>query len=94
MPALTYYKAILNLSEKMAELARTQDWESLAAVEAQRTALLPQLPQDVSVLAPEEQARIATAIAQIRTYDSMVLEYVTPWREQVSLLLDRLAPRT
>ena len=93
MSVMRHYETLLRLSEKMAELARTQDWETLAAVEVQRTALIPQLPKDVSVLAPEEQAEIATTIAQIKAYDSEVLEYVMPWREQVSLLLDRLAPR-
>lgn len=93
MSALAQYEAILSLSEKMVELARAQAWEALCEAETERTSLLPKLPKNLSVLSPDEQARITIAITQIKACDSAVLDEVTPWREQVAVLLDRLAPR-
>lgn len=92
MSVLAQYEAILSLSEKMLEMARAQDWETLATMETQRASLLSRLPKNLSVLSIVERTSIATTITQINACDSKVLEQVTPWLEQVAVLLDRLAP--
>lgn len=92
MSLLASYTTLLELSRQMLEQARQQEWESLAATEAQRAALLSKLPARIPALSPADSTAIATAIRQIQACDHEILEYVTPWREQAATLLSRLAP--
>jgi hypothetical protein len=91
MSLLASYTTLLELSRQMLEVAKRQEWESLAEVEAQRATLLAGISLRPGLSAAESSA-IATAIQQIQTYDREILEYVKPWQEHTATLLSRLAP--
>ncbi|WP_265948201.1 flagellar protein FliT [Dechloromonas sp. A34] len=92
MSLLASYTTLLELSQRMLEQARQQEWESLAATEALRASLLAKLPARLPALSPADSTAVATAIRQIQACDREILEYVTPWREQAATLLSRLTP--
>lgn len=85
------YTMLVEISRQMLEFAEHQDWESLAAAESRRSALLTNMPAKLPALSPLAKAGIEAAILQIQDCDREILEYVTPWREQVASLLARLA---
>lgn len=91
MRPLEIFNNALALSEKMAALARQQDWEALVATERRRTALLATLPTPLAINAVDSAA-IAELIKKIQTCDSEVREYVEPWMEHTKGLLARLSP--
>lgn len=91
MTPLPKYAALLELSQQMQVLARNEDWELLAQVEAQRAAMLASLPVALPTLSSTECLAIADCIRQIQACNNEILEYVTPWREQTAKLLSRLA---
>lgn len=86
------YTTLLELSRQMLELAKQQAWESLALAQEQRATLIARLGSANSAMAPAELATVAQTIREIQGLDREVLEYVTPWREDVAKLLSRLAP--
>ncbi|MDP2881471.1 MAG: flagellar protein FliT [Azonexus sp.] len=79
---------LLELSRQMLELAKQQEWESLAKAQAQRATLIA----GMSPGNPAELAAMAPTFREIQSIDREILEYVTPWREDVAKLLARLAP--
>ena len=85
MSQLASYTKLLMLSKQMRELAKQQQWESLATMEGERAALLAN-----TALASAEISAIGACIRQIQECDRAILDYVTPWREHAEKLLSRL----
>lgn len=87
------YATLLDLSRQMLELAKQQAWEPLAIAQEQRATLIARLSlANHQAMTPAEQVSVAQTIREIQGLDREVLEYVTPWREDVAKLLSRLAP--
>ena len=93
MGLLSQYTTLLEKSRQMLELAQRQEWELLAASEAERAALLAKIPPRTLALGAAESSSIAATIRQIQDCDRKIFEHVTPWREHAATLLSRLAPR-
>jgi len=83
---------VLALSSQMLELAKQQNWESLAQAQEQRARLIAGLPPALASMTPAEQAAMRLSIQEIQGLDSEILAYVTPWRDDVAKLLSRLSP--
>lgn len=83
---------MLALSSQMLELAKQQNWESLAQAQEQRARLIAGLPPALASMTPAEQAATRLSIQEIQGLDSEILAYVTPWRDDVAKLLSRLSP--
>lgn len=90
MTQLASYTKLLMLSKQMLELAKHQQWESLATMESERAALLSTIPSKYAALAATEISAIGACIRQIQECDRAILDYVTPWREHAEKLLSRL----
>ncbi|NTV69451.1 MAG: flagellar protein FliT [Azonexaceae bacterium] len=86
------YTTLLELSRQMLEQAKQQAWEPLAMAQEQRATLIARLSLANQAMTPAEQASVAQIIREIQGLDREVMEYVTPWREDVAKLLSRLAP--
>ncbi|MBK6357475.1 MAG: flagellar protein FliT [Betaproteobacteria bacterium] len=86
------YDTVLALSSQMLELAKQQNWESLAQAQEQRARLIAGLPPALASMTPAEQAAMRLSIQEIQGLDSEILAYVTPWRDDVAKLLSRLSP--
>ncbi|MFZ2973786.1 MAG: flagellar protein FliT [Ferribacterium limneticum] len=86
------YTTLLELSRQMLELAKQQAWEPLTLAQEQRATLIARLSSASPAMTQAEQATIAQTIQEIQGLDREVLEYVTPWREDVAKLLSRLTP--
>jgi hypothetical protein len=90
MTQLASYTKLLMLSKQMLELAKQQQWESLATMESERAVLLSTIPSTYTALAATEISAIGACIRQIQDCDRVILDYVTPWREHAEKLLSRL----
>jgi len=90
MTQLASYTKLLMLSKQMRELAKQQQWESLATMEGERAALLAATSTINTALASAEISAIGACIRQIQECDRAILDYVTPWREHAEKLLSRL----
>lgn len=88
------YETLLKLSAQMAKVARDQDWDSLSRLQDERTNLMAGLPNKLPPMSPADTERVRQAIQQIQAHDVSVMEYVTPWREQVGQLISKLTPST
>ena len=84
------YTQLLALSRQMLALAKSQEWEALAQIEAQRAELLASLPRLSAGRGQSVIGEIANTIRQIQEIDREVLDYVMPWREHAAVLLSRL----
>jgi hypothetical protein len=86
------YAALLELSRQMLEQAKRQEWESLPLTQEQRVSLIAGIVAKRPALTTSEIAALAPTIRKIQELDREILEYVTPWRDDVAKLLSRLAP--
>ena len=92
MTAPASYTNLHALSRQMLELAKRQEWESLAQLETERTSLLAKISTKYVGLAPAEISAIATCIREIQDCDKEILDYVTPWQAHAAKLLSHLEP--
>lgn len=93
MALLDSYQSLLKLSERMVALAREQDWDQLAALEKERTALSTTLPDSLAALPPDAAPAVADTIQRILDCNTVIQEHVAPWMDQVSTLLAAFSPK-
>lgn len=79
------YIRLLELSEQMLMLAKSGQWEALTACEAERARQIAALPARAgSQLSPQQAAALRELLLRVQAVNTEVMEYVTPWREQVA----------
>lgn len=86
------YTKLLALTKQMLELAKHQEWECLALLEAERASLLAGISTKHEAQASAETDAIANLIREIQDCDKAILDYVVPWQEHAATLLSRLDP--
>ena len=84
------YEDMSQLSARMVEAARIQDWTLLASLEESVAKLRKTLEadDDIGVLSADESERKRTLIQQILEDDAEVRRHTEPWMEQLCRLLN------
>ena len=94
MSLLSDYETLLDLSQKMALLAREQAWDDLLEAESKRRELLKGMTTaELLRLPTAQQQTVAKIINQIQDFDQSVMEYVLPWQDHVRPLLASFEPK-
>ena len=92
MSALRLYETMSDVSTRMVEAARANDWDRLTALEQDvarlRDVLAANDPRSAPApLSPEERARKVQLIHRILADDAEVRSYTEPWMNCVSKYL-------
>jgi flagellar protein FliT len=85
-PNLQVYEAVGQLTDRMLAAARDGEWELLAALETQCSALVAQLAAvgDSVPLAVDSRARKVHLIQKILADDRAIRDLVTPWMAELA----------
>lgn len=95
---LENYQRLLHISQQMPALARQEQWDALAALQAERTQLFELLPSSPNMTNSTQQALIRRTLLEIQACDEQVREYLLPCHELIGKLiagsrkLDALTP--
>lgn len=98
LSVLENYQRLLHLSQQMPALARQEQWDALAALQAERTQLFELLPSSLNMANSTQQALIRRTLLEIQACDDQVREYLLPCHELIGKLiagsrkLDALTP--
>jgi hypothetical protein len=91
------YRSVLDLTHQMAGATEKQEWDALAKLERQRTAVIATIPplSPISMsLNPALASRIANLITDIERENSEIVEHVQVWQKHVKILLQLDKPVT
>ena len=95
---LEIYQRLLHLSQQMPPLARQEQWDALAALQAERSQLFEHLPSRKTIQNSTQQALVQRTLLEIQACDEQVREYLLPCHELIGKLiagsrkLDALTP--
>ena len=82
-----YYQEALELTHKMLEYAKVQDWDGLTRLGTQRFELIQKAIEHRDALPTAEQTQIRGIIREIEQESAEIIERVQCWQEHVKILL-------
>lgn len=81
------YETAAELTRRMLDAARAQDWDELGAAGAARDALFAALPEALPQLSAQDGTAIARLIEEMLACHSEINEHAGPWLEHTATLL-------
>lgn len=90
---LDRYRALAQLSDRLAESARAQDWPAIIETHEQRERLIAAIgAPNLASLPVAERNAIREVLLAMRDSDATVRNELQDWREQIGQLLQGIAP--
>jgi len=90
---LDRYRALAQLSDRLAESARAQDWPAILETHEQRQRLIAAIgTPDLATLPAAERSAVREMLLAMRDSDATVRNELQEWREQIGQLLHGIAP--
>lgn len=87
MSLLEKYTSATELTRRMLEAARVQNWEELAAAGAARDNILEDLPQNLPPMSVQDSREMARLIEEILGFHAIITNHCAPWLEHTARLL-------
>jgi hypothetical protein len=84
---LEKYEAAAELTRRMLAAARTQDWDVLTAVGAERDGLFASLPETLSGISAPESSQMRRLIHEMLACHAEIADHAGPWLEHTATLL-------
>ena len=81
------YLEALDLTHRMLEATRNQDWESLTRIERQRAGIIEAIARVDTPFSASEKASVARMITEMEHENAEILERVQSWQNDVKILL-------
>lgn len=87
MPLLDSYLLAQDLTRRMLDAARRQEWDTLSALEAERSRLIENIGSEPLNVSGAEKDRISRIVLDIARDSKEVMEQVENWQKDVQILL-------
>ncbi|MBK7355560.1 flagellar protein FliT [Propionivibrio sp.] len=87
MSVLERYQSATQLTRRMLEAARAQDWEALTAAGAARDALLEISPETLTSIPVQDRQPVARLIEEMLAFHNEITDHASPWLEHTATLL-------
>lgn len=87
MSVLEDYETATELTRRMREAARLQDWDKMAALGAQRDSVFAALPRALPAMSARDGAKMAQLIGEMLACHAEITDRASPWLEHAATLL-------
>ncbi|MBK9027746.1 MAG: flagellar protein FliT [Propionivibrio sp.] len=87
MSLLEDYTSATELTHRMLEAARTQDWEELATVGSARDSLLVAPPETLPPMSARDSQQVARLIEEMLAFHDEIADHAGSWLEHTAKLL-------
>ena len=87
MSLLEDYTSATELTHRMLEAARTQDWEELATVGSARDSLLVAPPETLPPMSARDSQQVARLIEEMLAFHDEITDHAGSWLEHAGKLL-------
>lgn len=87
MSLLEDYTSATELTRRMLEAARTQDWEELAATGAARDRLLVAPPETLPAMSARDSQQLARLIEEMLAFHDEIADHAGSWLKHTARLL-------